>query len=138
MSLEKAIKYGKERRKKYYDSRSFDASCRAHGRCPYCANGRQHKHKKNMLKASKDHQGRFRHLNSCAISLTEGEEIPPFYDFEMVTKEVCDCGNKEWEPGDLMIAEGYPPMRVNYCTNCRAVQMKVRKNAEVHKNSSDE
>lgn len=117
MTLDKAIKYGKEWRKRYYDSRSFDASCRSHGRCPWCANNRFHKHRKAMLK-------------SISVGLTEGEEIPPFDELEMVTQEVCDCGNPEWEPGDLMIAHGYPPMRVNYCTKCRAVQMKVRKYAQ--------
>lgn len=133
MSLEKAIKHGKEKRERYYGSKAFDAACRPHGTCPYCSKGRQHKHRKAMLKASKDHKGRFRHLNQEFIGLTEGEEIPPFFDYEMIVQETCNCGNKAWEPGDLMIAEGYPPMRVNYCTKCRAVQMKVRKHGKANK-----
>jgi hypothetical protein len=40
MSLEKAIKYGKEHRKQYYGSKSFDKTCRC-GKsnpnpCPWC------------------------------------------------------------------------------------------------------
>jgi hypothetical protein len=36
MSLDKAIYYGKEHRKPYYDSRRFDWSCKCHGTCGYC------------------------------------------------------------------------------------------------------
>lgn len=40
MSLEKAIKYGKEHRKDYRDSRRFDHSCRHQGSCDYCRRNR--------------------------------------------------------------------------------------------------
>jgi hypothetical protein len=40
MSLEKSIKYGKEKRKPYYGSKSFDYTCRNHGSCPYCQGNR--------------------------------------------------------------------------------------------------
>lgn len=43
MSLDKAIKSGKEHRKPYYDSRDFDSSCRNHGGCPWCEGNRLHK-----------------------------------------------------------------------------------------------
>lgn len=46
MSLDKAIERGKEHRKPYRKSKAFDRTCRNHGSCPYCANGRQHKHKR--------------------------------------------------------------------------------------------
>lgn len=46
MSLNKAIKHGKEHRKKYYGSGRFDKTCRPHGGCPYCERGRLHKHKR--------------------------------------------------------------------------------------------
>lgn len=46
MSLDKAIRHGKERRKPYYRSQRFDRTCRNHGSCPYCAMGRMHKHKR--------------------------------------------------------------------------------------------
>jgi hypothetical protein len=45
MSLNKAIEYGKEKRKPYYRSKRFDRSCRNHGGCPYCESNRLHKHK---------------------------------------------------------------------------------------------
>jgi len=43
MSLEKAIKSGKEHRKPYRGSKAIDASCRNHGGCPYCEANRKHK-----------------------------------------------------------------------------------------------
>lgn len=47
MSLEKAIKHGKEHRKPYRKgSKRFDRSCRNHGGCPWCAAGRKHKQKR--------------------------------------------------------------------------------------------
>lgn len=42
MSFEKAIQHGKEKRKKYRDSRRFDYSCRNHGSCGYCKRTRTH------------------------------------------------------------------------------------------------
>ena len=41
MSLEKAIRYGKEHRKDYRDSRRFDHSCRHGGSCDYCRRNRR-------------------------------------------------------------------------------------------------
>ena len=43
MSLEKAIAFGKEHRKPYYDARSFDWTCRAHGSCSYCYSNRMYR-----------------------------------------------------------------------------------------------
>jgi hypothetical protein len=40
MSLDKAIKHGKEKRKPYRKSKRFDRSCRCHGGCPYCESDR--------------------------------------------------------------------------------------------------
>jgi hypothetical protein len=45
MSLEKAIFYKKEKRQPYRDSRRFDWTCRNHGKCDYCKNGRLHNSK---------------------------------------------------------------------------------------------
>ena len=45
MSLEKSIQHGKEKRKNYRDSRRFDWSCRNHGKCDWCKNGRLHNFK---------------------------------------------------------------------------------------------
>ena len=40
MSLEKSIKHGKEHRKPYRGSKAFDKSCRNHGGCDFCKDGR--------------------------------------------------------------------------------------------------
>ena len=48
MSLDKAIKYGKEHRKPYRGSKSIDKTCRNHGGCDYCKSNRLHKHKRRM------------------------------------------------------------------------------------------
>ena len=48
MSLEKAIKYGKEKRKPYTKAKAVDKHCRNHGDCPYCKGNRTHKHKKRL------------------------------------------------------------------------------------------
>lgn len=42
MSLDKAIENGKEKRKRYYQSKYADRSCRCNGGCPYCFNSRMH------------------------------------------------------------------------------------------------
>ena len=43
MSLDKAIEHGKEKRKPYRGSKSFDNTCRNHGGCDWCRKNRQHK-----------------------------------------------------------------------------------------------
>lgn len=50
MSLDKAIEHGKEKRKPYRRAKAFAKSCRNHGGCPWCSEGRQYKHKKAKLK----------------------------------------------------------------------------------------
>ncbi len=49
MSLTKGIKYGKEHRKEYYDSRAIDMTCRSHGSCPRCRTNRLHKYAKQAV-----------------------------------------------------------------------------------------
>lgn len=46
MSLDKAIKHKKEKRKPYRGSKAFDCSCRNHGSCSYYLSNRTHKNKK--------------------------------------------------------------------------------------------
>ena len=41
MSLDKAIKSGKEHRKEYYGSKAFDCTCRNHGSCKWCEENRK-------------------------------------------------------------------------------------------------
>lgn len=43
MALDKAIKYGKERRKPYSKSKAIDRTCRNHGSCEWCKSNRLHK-----------------------------------------------------------------------------------------------
>lgn len=50
MSLDKAIKYGKEKRKPYRGGKACSSQCRNHGGCTWCRDGRLHKHKKNKLR----------------------------------------------------------------------------------------
>jgi len=54
MSLEKAIKSGKEHRKPYHRSKAFDPSCR-NGTCPACLEDKTHKNRKRLLKATEEH-----------------------------------------------------------------------------------
>lgn len=43
MSLDKAIEYNKEKRKKYYGAKRVDKSCRNNGSCPYCKENRTYR-----------------------------------------------------------------------------------------------
>lgn len=47
MSLDKAIEHKKERRKPYYGAKAIDCTCRNHGSCDWCRDGRLHK---NMIR----------------------------------------------------------------------------------------
>lgn len=48
MALDKAIKYGKEKRQEYRGAKAIDKTCRNHGSCPHCQN--QVKYKNNRKK----------------------------------------------------------------------------------------
>ena len=56
MSLDKAIKYGKEKREQYRRSLAFDRSCRNHGNCGYCEGNRtiQAQREKGRLHGQED------------------------------------------------------------------------------------
>lgn len=43
MSLDKAIRYGKEHRRPYTGSKAIDGTCRNHGGCPWCEENRRHR-----------------------------------------------------------------------------------------------
>jgi hypothetical protein len=58
MSLEKAIKHKKEKRKPYRDSKAWDSSCRNHGSCSWCESNRLHSEKKRKA-SSKDQLDRY-------------------------------------------------------------------------------
>jgi hypothetical protein len=51
MSLDKSIKYNKEKRKPYYGSKEFDTSCRNHGSCSWCEDNRNYSNKKRKKSA---------------------------------------------------------------------------------------
>ena len=51
MSLDKAIKSGKEKRKPYKGSKSFDNHCRNNNWCPACRENRLIQTTKALLKA---------------------------------------------------------------------------------------
>ena len=46
MSLDKAIRYGKEYRREYRGAKAVDPTCRNHGGCPYCAGNRTYEARK--------------------------------------------------------------------------------------------
>jgi hypothetical protein len=49
MSFDKEYPNRKDWRKRYYNAKSFDRSCRNHGSCAYCTSSRLHKHKKKSV-----------------------------------------------------------------------------------------
>lgn len=51
MSLDQAIKHGKEHRKPYRYAKAVDTSCRNHGDCPYCKSNRTIQKQKIQQKA---------------------------------------------------------------------------------------
>lgn len=53
--LDKAIEAGKEHRKLYRKSRRFDRTCRNHGACPWCREGRLFANRKR-LEAAKERE----------------------------------------------------------------------------------
>lgn len=54
MSMDKAIKHGKEHRKPYRGSKAIDRTCRNHGGCGWCKENRTHKCDKQKLRAEQE------------------------------------------------------------------------------------
>ena len=54
MGLDKAIQYGKERRKPYTGSKAIDCSCRNHGTCGWCETNRLYQYLKVNEKTLKE------------------------------------------------------------------------------------
>lgn len=54
MSLDKSIKYGKEKRKPYYGSKAISCGCRNHGSCEWCRNNRLHRTRVKLYRAKYD------------------------------------------------------------------------------------
>lgn len=49
MSMDKAIKSGKEHRKPYSGAKAISKSCRNHGSCPWCQMNRKYKFLKKSI-----------------------------------------------------------------------------------------
>ena len=107
MSLDKAIKHGKEKRKPYTRSRAFDKSCRNHGGCTWCENNRKHKHKRRtpIVESEEELMGLFSKKPKCKncggtnISVQEFTRAYNEADKEYVlsTGTGCwDCQHIEW------------------------------------------
>lgn len=56
MSLVKAIRYGKEKRKPYTGAKAVDCTCRNHGSCDYCKFSRLHHINKKKVAAKQQEQ----------------------------------------------------------------------------------
>ena len=54
MSLDKAIKSGKEKRKPYRKGKAVDGSCRNHGSCTYCTGNRKYHETKKLESAAEE------------------------------------------------------------------------------------
>ncbi len=54
MSLDKAIEFGKEKRRQYRKSKAFDKTCRNHGSCSYCEGNRGYKNKIREMSADEE------------------------------------------------------------------------------------
>lgn len=48
MSLDKAIKFHKEKRKPYRNAKAIDTSCRNHGGCNWCLDNRMYQYRKEL------------------------------------------------------------------------------------------
>ena len=68
MSLDKVVKYGKEKRKPYRGSKLIDYTCRNHGGCPYCEQNRKHKFR-DKHPVTKD---------EWVVWITDGRKDPSF------------------------------------------------------------
>jgi hypothetical protein len=55
--LDKAIKYGKEKRKPYKRGKAFDRSCRNNGSCNYCRNNRLFNSRRKLFEANQQLKG---------------------------------------------------------------------------------
>ena len=81
MSLDKAIMYGKERRRPYRGAKAIDPACRNHGDDDWAIESRLHKHKKRQLSAKEQLE-----------ELESEEELQEEYE-ELVRKATIE----EWE-----------------------------------------
>lgn len=61
MSLDKAIKHKKEKRKPFTKAKAVDYTCRNHGTCPYCKQNRTFNSRKR--------------LEACKCQILDSQEV---------------------------------------------------------------
>ena len=54
MGLEKAILYGKEKRRPYKGAKAVDCSCRNHGTCEWCRQNRMYKTIRDLVRTDQE------------------------------------------------------------------------------------
>ena len=54
MGLEKAIQYGKEKRRPYKGAKAVDCSCRNHGTCEWCRQNRMYKTIRDLIRTDQE------------------------------------------------------------------------------------
>lgn len=77
MSLEKAIKHKKEKRKEYRGAKAFDATCRNHGTDPASKDNRLYQAKKQKQKVAYQYANYTFHdiCVICGVYLPEGQQV---------------------------------------------------------------
>ncbi|UOG91547.1 MAG: hypothetical protein L3K52_15305 [Candidatus Thiothrix sulfatifontis] len=104
MSLDKAVKHGKERRKPHTGGKLIANSCRNHGGCPWCEGNRLHKHKRR-------------------------EPIPDDHIIDPEEPHLMRLFFACYSPACLRVKVGRSPftltltrfLKVNYCKGCNMV-----------------
>jgi hypothetical protein len=87
MSLDKAIKYKKEKRKPYYGAKNIDPSCRNHGSCPTCQMVRRFKKEKQNLSSEYEYPEHNTDSGECwcepeIIKFENGNKLIVHNDFQ--------------------------------------------------------
>ena len=93
MSLDKAIEFGKEKRKQYRKSKAFDRTCRNNGKCPWCEGNRTYQARKEHKRIqSSEKEEEYEEVPEPKKS--EKYEIPPLW--KLLRPEESD--NSEYGP----------------------------------------
>lgn len=72
---------------------------------------------------------RFKELYPQAIPLNEGIDVPADFDPGYTVQTVCDCGNDQWEIGEIDFGTLFNcPLgkkKINKCTTCGNAQLLI-------------
>lgn len=82
MSLDKAIKHGKEKRTEFRRSKAVDTTCRNHGSCPYCSSNRKHATKRQYGRVEDQEDEYF----SAAIGAGDPTDVDMDYADELMER----------------------------------------------------